>query len=175
LPLASGAVLSDDITVQSGHGAMAGIDSRKRATAAYQRQWYASKKADPSFRENERARKRAWEAARLERDPAYRLLQGAKVRAREKSLEFDITTADVVVPQRCPILGLLLNRSTTMPRDDSPSLDRIDNSLGYVRGNVQVISNRANRLKNDASFEEVEALYFHLKSRREATTPPLTS
>lgn len=40
-------------------------------------------------------------------------------------------------------------------KNNSPSLDRIRNELGYVRGNVIVISNRANRLKSDASIEEL--------------------
>jgi hypothetical protein len=56
----------------------------------------------------------------------------------------------------CPVLGLPLNYTvlTGRPEDNSPSIDRFDNDLGYVHGNVRVISNRANRLKSDGTKEE---------------------
>jgi hypothetical protein len=39
--------------------------------------------------------------------------------------------------------------------DGSPTLDRIDNAKGYVKGNVCVISKKANTMKNNATPEEV--------------------
>lgn len=41
---------------------------------------------------------------------------------------------------------------------NSPSLDRIEPDLGYVAGNAIVISNRANRLKSDATIDELRAI-----------------
>lgn len=62
-----------------------------------------------------------------------------------------------MVPKRCPILGIpLVFSSSQLPQ--SPSLDRIDNRLGYVPGNVQVVSWRANELKKDATPRELIAL-----------------
>lgn len=66
----------------------------------------------------------------------------------------------MVVPTHCPILGLPLYvmKGTKGGGPNSPSLDKIEPSRGYVPGNVIVISNRANRLKSDASVEELRAI-----------------
>jgi hypothetical protein len=72
-------------------------------------------------------------------------------------VEFSLQRTDVEpLPVRCPVLGLLINYSVTTgrPEDISPSIDRFNNSLGYVHGNVRVISNRANRLKSNGTREE---------------------
>lgn len=42
------------------------------------------------------------------------------------------------------------------PNEDSPSIDKVIPELGYVRGNVWVISNKANRIKNNATLEELK-------------------
>jgi hypothetical protein len=44
------------------------------------------------------------------------------------------------------------------PSPNSPSLDRIDNSKGYIEGNVIVVSWRANNLKRDASIQELQKI-----------------
>lgn len=76
-----------------------------------------------------------------------------------------------VLPIKCPILGvegvdgfdlIYSSMSLTDPkRNDCISIDRIDASKGYVVGNVQIISHRANRLKSDASFTDVLKLFAH--------------
>lgn len=88
------------------------------------------------------------------------MLQNARTRARVAGVPITITVEDIVVPTHCPILGLPLYRTTGSKGGGphSPSLDRIEPSLGYVPGNVLVISNRANRLKSDASIEELRAI-----------------
>jgi hypothetical protein len=65
-----------------------------------------------------------------------------------------------VVPDKCPILGieLFISEKGVGRTDNSPSLDRIIPSLGYVKGNIAVISQRANRIKNDATLEEITKL-----------------
>lgn len=90
--------------------------------------------------------------------PAEYLLSSAKQRARRGGLPFDIDVTDVVVPEHCPLLGLRLVPFGGKRVDETPSLDRIDATKGYVKGNVWVISWRANRLKSDAAFEELEAI-----------------
>jgi len=88
----------------------------------------------------------------------------AKQRAKKKGLPFNITPSDVVVPDKCPLLGIELKRSRVNrgPSDNSPTLDRINPSEGYVRGNVWVISGKANRIKTDASIDEIRSLVRNL-------------
>lgn len=92
----------------------------------------------------------------------------AKYRAKKRGLEFDITPDDVPdIPLHCPILGIELKyifRGRGGWYDDSPSLDRVDPNKGYVKGNLQIISNRANRLKVDASLDELRKVVAYLES-----------
>ncbi len=90
--------------------------------------------------------------------PAEYLLSGAKQRARRSGLPFNIDATDIIVPERCPLLNIRLVPLGGKRTDATPSLDRIKASKGYVKGNVWVISWRANRLKSDATLEELEAL-----------------
>ena len=82
-------------------------------------------------------------------DPRSPMWSRAKYRAKQKGLDFNITKEDIVIPDTCPLLGIPMT---------SPSLDRIDSSKGYTKGNVWVISNRANTLKNDATLSELKLL-----------------
>lgn len=96
------------------------------------------------------ASRREWDRA----NPVKAMLQRARRRAIELDLPFDLTSDDITIPERCPVLGILLKRSSNSS-DNSPSLDRIHNGYGYVRGNVVVVSFRVNRLKSNASFYEL--------------------
>ena len=79
----------------------------------------------------------------------------AKQRAKEKGTEFSITESDLTIPEFFPILGIPLIRVGTIATDNSPSIDRIDSTKGYIKGNVQVISKKANTLKNSSSLSEL--------------------
>lgn len=96
-------------------------------------------------------------------DPRRELINSIRSRARARGLEFDIDVDDIVIPDRCPILGIPLSVGIGTRTDSSPSVDRINNDRGYVKGNVQVISFRANRIKNDASLEEMQKIVEYLK------------
>jgi hypothetical protein len=54
----------------------------------------------------------------------------------------------------CPVFGLELDWFAEARKENSPSFDRVDPKLGYIKGNVQIISARANRIKNDGTAEE---------------------
>lgn len=87
----------------------------------------------------------------------HRLWEMAARRARREHRPFSLTVADIpAVPEFCPVLGIALRANDKAgPIDSSPSLDRIVPSLGYAPGNVRVISFRANRLRADATAEEL--------------------
>lgn len=90
----------------------------------------------------------------------------ARRRAREKGLVFALSLADIVVPERCPIFGSPLEVGNGKRSENSPTLDRIEPSLGYVPGNVWVISWRANRIKNDSTLDELRQIVAALESRQ---------
>lgn len=94
------------------------------------------------------------------RDPRRVLLDNAKGRARSQGLPFTITLDDVVIPTHCPILGIPIYPMVGNKGGGahSPSIDRIVGERGYVPGNIVIISNRANRLKSDATIEELRSI-----------------
>lgn len=99
-------------------------------------------------------------------DRKTQMLRAAKRRASVKEIEFDIEISDIDIPEFCPILGLKLDFfNGKEDKDTSPSLDRKDNSKGYIKSNVRIISHRANRLKSNATIEDLEALLKDLKSQ----------
>lgn len=87
-------------------------------------------------------------------NPVKAMLQRARRRAKNLGLKFNLTPEDLVIPEVCPILGMPLIRGV-LDRDSSPSLERIDNNIGYIKGNVIVISFKANRIKNNATISEL--------------------
>ena len=86
---------------------------------------------------------------------ARKLLKYAKYRAKKYSLDFDLVLADITIPDKCPILGIQLVENPVHSNSNSPSIDRIDSSKGYLKGNIQVISHKANTMKSNASLEEL--------------------
>jgi hypothetical protein len=101
--------------------------------------------------------------------PVRFMLESAKHRAKRKGVPFNLTEADIEIPTHCPALGVpLVTRergdSTTFDYPYSPSLDRIRPELGYVRGNVVVISDLANRIKHTATADQIEAVAHWLRS-----------
>jgi len=88
-----------------------------------------------------------------------RLLYSARHRAKQRGIDFDLEEKDVHIPEYCPALGLKIQSVRGVTGSDySPSLDRIDNSKGYIKGNVCVISFRANTIKNSATPEELRKI-----------------
>jgi hypothetical protein len=79
----------------------------------------------------------------------------ARIRAKKKRVPFELTVENVTIPTHCPILGIPLSINSGKSGPNSPTLDRIIPQLGYVPGNVIVMSHRANTIKSDASVEEI--------------------
>jgi hypothetical protein len=86
-------------------------------------------------------------------NPEKVLLTQSRIRAKRRGLDHTISIEDIRIPSICPVLGIQLNQGGNT--DSSPSLDRIDSSKGYTPDNVWVISTRANRIKNDATPDEL--------------------
>lgn len=84
-------------------------------------------------------------------DPRYGLITEARKRAKQKGIDFSITLDDIIVTELCPILLIPMVVGKGKFTKNSPTLDRVDNSLGYVKNNVMVVSHLANSMKNSAS------------------------
>jgi len=94
----------------------------------------------------------------------YRMWYSAKVRAQKSGVPFDISPDDIAIPEICPVFGIKLevNRGRGF-KPSSPSLDKTIPKLGYVKGNIRVISYRANEIKRDATLQELEKLVSYLR------------
>jgi hypothetical protein len=78
-----------------------------------------------------------------------------KARASRKGIAFELEQSDVTSVVICPVFGVPLIRAAVKPAWNSSSVDRIDNTKGYVRGNIQVMSYLANSMKRDATDEQL--------------------
>jgi len=80
------------------------------------------------------------------------LLNSVRRRAREKDFEINLEISDIVIPELCPYLQIPLTRIRGQGHvATNPSIDRIDSSRGYVKGNIEVISYLANSMKQNAT------------------------
>ena len=108
------------------------------------------------YRKKARAKKRSTYIRWMEEFPERCLLERAKLSSSERKLDFDLTVEDIQLPESCPLLGCLIFFDPDNPgHPNTPSLDRIDNTKGYVKGNVWVISKQANTMKNNASLDDL--------------------
>lgn len=97
-------------------------------------------------------------------DPRTVMVLSAKMRAKRDGIPFSLKKTDIVIPEVCPVLGVPLRAGTRKQHEYAPTLDRITASLGYVVGNVRVVSYRANRIKNDASLDELAKVLAYYSS-----------
>lgn len=104
-------------------------------------------------------RKRLWSRRRRE--------------ARGRGLEFNLTLDDLLVPLCCPVLGIpLIPNSKSGPCANSPTVDRIDNTQGYVPDNIVVVSSKANRMKNNGNLAELKQVLLWMKQTLGAYAQP---
>jgi len=93
----------------------------------------------------------------------YRMWCAAARRARELKIPFNIHPSDVKIPSICPLLGIRINRNNKTTGKNSPSIDRVIPSRGYVKGNILIISHHANQIKNDATLLELQRITKNLE------------
>ena len=101
-----------------------------------------------------RARIKRWQLNNRDKVRVYAMLKNAKDRAAERGLAFELTLADIVIPEVCPVLGIPMSFGEGEAHDGSPSIDRIRPELGYVKSNIAIISRRANTIKSFGTAEE---------------------
>jgi hypothetical protein len=86
----------------------------------------------------------------------FRICYRAMDNAKRRGFEFNLTPEDIFIPEFCPFLGVKIETDFDKNHNDNYySIDRIDSSMGYIKGNVQVISNLANAMKNSATKDQL--------------------
>ena len=89
------------------------------------------------------------------------LLRLSKNHAKSKNIEHTISIKDIIIPEECPILKTKFignNKKYTY------SIDRVNNTKGYIPGNIKIISRLANTMKNNATNEELIKFADNIKS-----------
>lgn len=118
-------------------------------------------------------RYRRYTAAWRDRNLNVRILNNARARAlvydarkssKGRGLECSIQIEDILIPTECPCCGVFLRGGKGKSQECSPSLDRIDNSKGYIRGNVAIICWGCNKRKRDSSVAQLEQLLRYMRS-----------
>lgn len=89
---------------------------------------------------------------------------------RKNKVPFDLDAEYLksIWVDKCPVFNKPFVRHDKTD-DFSPALDRIDPAKGYIKGNVRYISARANRIKYNASVEELKQVLAYVEG---ATTIP---
>ena len=108
-------------------------------------------------------KKRYWkeQISNTEKGLCIRMRKESKNRARETGLDHNITTQYLLElweksGKTCPVFKVkFIIDSTKKDRRYKPSLDRIDNEKGYIKGNVMFISWKANTMKSNANAKEL--------------------
>ncbi len=94
------------------------------------------------------------------RHPDMMWYRCVKYKAKKFKIPFDLEECDFDIPEKCPVFGIPLDGRD---REHEPSVDRIIPDKGYVKGNTKIISMKANRLKNNASIEDMLAIVRYLR------------
>ena len=127
----------------------------KEAKLKYAKKYQADKKerlkVDPEYREHIRKQKRENSRKNIQAT----MLAQARNRANRKGIEFDIDVSDIIIPDICPLLKVPFILGTKEDYLYTPSLDRLDSTKGYVKGNVRVITMLANSMKNVANNDQL--------------------
>lgn len=117
------------------------------------------------YKEDPKEYRKRQSAARRSENPVRYLLNQARYRAKQKGEEFSITLEQLEIPSHCPVFGIPLFFTEGGRTKNSYSLDRLDNTQGYVAGNVRVISFWANQMKGDMSIEQVRSLLNYMEGK----------
>ena len=134
----------------------------KEVAREYRKRYYSRRRTEDT--EYSRQMQQRWR----DKNPKRYMWTRAKGRAAAEGIPFSITEEDFDIPEYCPVfphIKLVFSTGRNTRPDNIPTLDRIIPALGYVAGNVAVISMRANRLKSDATPDELKSILGWINER----------
>lgn len=142
-------------------------EENKERVAARQKKWQEENKEHMAayrrgYNEANKDRRKVLNKKWHEENPEQAMLRYARIRARGRGRPCAIAEADIAILKVCPVLGIRMYRDG--PHDHVPSLDEVIPGLGYVPGNIAVISQRANRWKSDMTIDDVRKLLAYMES-----------
>jgi len=98
-------------------------------------------------------KKQQWDSEHFE----WVLWSQTKRRAAQCGIEWDLKVEDIVIPETCPYLETPLTRIRGQGIVwTNASVDRIDNSRGYTKDNIMIISRFANSMKQNATLDQLK-------------------
>lgn len=137
-------------------------EKNKEKKAENKRVWYQANKEkilaqQKKYLEDNKEKRKEYIKVYSQKNPLRRTLHSVKQRCKKNDLPCDLELTDIEPPENCPVFGFKLERNEggRTGAFNSPSIDRIAPELGYVKGNIQIISLKANMMKQDATPEEL--------------------
>lgn len=91
------------------------------------------------------------------------ILSNCRQRAKNYNIPFNLELSDIVIPKYCPVFGIEIRKNEIHKSNHSPSIDRIIPEKGYIKGNICIISDKANRLKSNMTIQDIEKLLNYIK------------
>lgn len=133
----------------------------KSCKREYDINYRQSEKIQALYKSKEyRDRKMEYKKWRDKTDPRIQIFNSAKARAKKYEIPFNLEVEDIELREYCPLLGIKLERKPYGKggsfQPNSPSLDKIIPELGYVKGNIEIISMKANIMKSNATINELK-------------------
>lgn len=125
---------------------------KDRAILYRERKNQLQREHNARYPEKKRQASIEWIASNFE----HNLWSQAKRRAAREGIEFNIDKEDVIIPTYCPYLGIELTRTWGKGQlPSNASIDKMDPTKGYIKGNIQIISRQANTMKSNSTKEEL--------------------
>jgi hypothetical protein len=92
----------------------------------------------------------------LQKNQENRLYYSCRSNAKRKGVLFDLEMKDIIIPEKCIYLGCTLTNTSEQGRVwTNASVDRINSTKGYTKDNIQIISDLANRMKQNATESQL--------------------
>lgn len=132
--------------------------TKTRVKRREEQRLYMQKLREDNPEKVKKSKRRSWR----NQDPRKKMYLQSKNRSKRKDIEFNLSIEDIVIPKKCPLLEIEFIPGTQDYYEQTHSLDRIDPKKGYIKGNVWVITKKANSMKNSASQKELMLFAFNL-------------